>query len=377
MKIIILGDVGASDANVHAFCEAENDLFASDIQYLCSKADVVVLNLEKPLTDRVCPLGKCPPDFSAPTNTINGIKLLNPTVAALANNHIMDQQNQGLQATINVIKENEIKYVGAGNNIQEARRPIIITKKEIRVGIYACCEKEFSFATENAAGANVFDPIVTFDDVSEIKRNCDYLIVLFHAGVEDYPYPTPYQQRVCRRMCEKGADLIVCQHSHIIGCEEKYLNGTIVYGQGNFLLDDIDRESWLSGLMVNIEINKDVRNINYIPVQTINHKAIIHSDREKVLESFNKRSNEIKNLHFVRDSFSKLSEEKISDYLVKLSGKSPFIQRAFRRIGITKHYKRLYSKDVCYRMLDYLYCDSHREAIEYGLNQLIADKGEK
>ena len=152
MKILVLGDVGASTSNCQAFCNGDANLFSPEIQKMCADADIVLLNLEKPLTDVITPLGKCPPDYSAPTATINGIKLLYPTVAILANNHIMDQREQGLHSTIDVLEQNGIQYVGAGDNTEKAKRPIIIEKGEYKVGIYACCEKEFSFATECSAG---------------------------------------------------------------------------------------------------------------------------------------------------------------------------------------------------------------------------------
>ena len=192
--------------------------------------------------------------------------------------------------------------------------------------------------------------------------------------MQGYPYPTPYQQKVCRKMCEKGADLIICQHSHIIGCAEKYLNGTIIYGQGNFLLDESDDENWHSGLILEVDISRDNRAIHYIPTQTQNHKVVIHPDKNEIMNNFAKRSTDILDHQFVSNSFCKISEQKISDYLVKLSGKSKIVQKVFRRIGITKKYKKYYSKDVCNMILDYFYCDSHREAIEYGLNYIIQEK---
>ena len=76
MKIVVLGDVGASDSNHQAFLNADADLFSDEIQKLCAGADIVLLNLEKPLTDVITPLGKCPPDYYAPTGIINGIKLI-------------------------------------------------------------------------------------------------------------------------------------------------------------------------------------------------------------------------------------------------------------------------------------------------------------
>ena len=175
-------------------------------------------------------------------------------------------------------------------------------------------------------------------------------------------------------MCEKGADLVVCQHSHIIGCEEEYANGRIVYGQGNFLLDETLDESWRTGLIIEIEIDKDERIINYIPTQTKNHKVIFHPDSDSVKKAFIERSQEIEKEDKIKAQFSAFSREKISDYLVKLSGKGRTIQRIFRRIGITPYYQKLYSKSAAYRILDYLYCDSHREAIECGLEQFLKEK---
>ena len=377
MKIIIIGDVGASETNMNAFCNAENDLFSSEIQAICADADIVVLNLEKPLTDVINPLGKCPPDYYAPTDTIYGIKLLHPKAVTLANNHIMDQQEQGLQSTMNVLTQNGIQYVGAGSNLNEARKPIIIDEKGYKVGIYACCEKEFSYATETTAGANAFDPLETFDDINKLGKICDYLVVLFHGGMEMYPYPTPYQQRVCRKMCEKGADLVVCQHSHIIGCEEKCANGRIVYGQGNFLLDETSDESWNSGLIMEVTIEGNDSTVTYTPIQTRNHKTILHPDSEKIKKEFMQRTLEIEKDESVNDLFSKLSEEKISEYLLKLSGKSRLFYRILRRLGIIKYYRKLYSKDACNIILDYFYCDSHRKVIESGIESIIGDRAKE
>ncbi len=374
MRIIILGDIGASDNNEHAFCLAEKDLFSYEIQQLCADADLVMLNLEKPLTDVINPLGKCHPDFFAPIKTINGIMLLQPNVVTLSNNHIMNKREQGLQSTKEILTKNGIQYVGVGNNLDEARKPIVISIQNIRIGIYSCCEKEFSFATETTAGANVFDPLESIDDIVALRQKCDYLIVLHHGGMQDYPYPTPYQQRVCRKMCEKGADLVVCQHSHVIGCEEKYANGRIVYGQGNFLLDETLDERWRTGLIIEITVENNVSRINYIPTQTRNHKVGFHLNPDSVKKSFIERSQIIARENEVKALFSDFSKEKLSDYLIKLSGKGRTIQRILRRLGIIRYYQKLYSKSAANRILDYLYCDSHREAIEYGLEQFVKGK---
>ena len=370
MNIIILGDVGASQTNEQAFCDAEKDLFSEEIQGMCAAADAVILNLEKPLTDIASPLGKCPPDYLAPTETINGIKLLHPTAVTLANNHIMDQREQGLETTINILRENKILYVGAGRNLSEARKPIIIFEQEIRIGIYACCEKEFSAATEISAGANVFDPLESFDDIEKLKTECECLIVLYHGGMQGYPYPTPRQQKTCRKMCEKGADFVVCQHSHIIGCEEKYNDSTIIYGQGNFLLDDVDSESWRNGIILSLTIDENNRQADIIPTIVKNHKVAINHE-ESIRQSYYERSKEILDDRLVQKNYSEYCRSKLPDYLMKLSGIGSMRRKILNKLRIKDIILQKYNKEELFYILDYLYCDSHREAIEKSIEDKV------
>lgn len=139
-------------------------------------------------------------------------------------------------------------------------------------------------------------------------------------------------------------------------------------------MNDVLEESWHAGLVVEVTIGEDDSTVKYIPTQTVNHKVIIHPDSEMVRRSFFERSVEITKAGEVDRLFSMFCDDRISDYLVKLSGKRRLIQRVMRRLGITKHYKKLYSNDVLYMMLDYFYCDSHREAIEYGIGYFIQEK---
>lgn len=147
----------------------------------------------------------------------------------------------------------------------EARKPYIIELDGLKIGIYACAEHEFSIATENASGANPFDPLESLDHVQGLSDKCDYVIVLYHGGKEHYRYPSPYLQKACRKMAEKGADLVVCQHSHCIGCFEEYEKSTIIYGQGNFIFDHSESEFWQTSLLVKIVID-DGPHISYIPI---------------------------------------------------------------------------------------------------------------
>src|SRR5699024_431430 len=228
-------------------------------------ADFRLFNLEVPITDKASPISKQGPNLIAPKSTINGIKGLHPSLITLANNHILDQNEQGLFSTSNLLDKNNIHHIGAGENLNKASEPYIFQWNGNKIGVYTCAEHEFTIATENSAGANPFDPLESLDHIAKLKSKCNYVIVLYHGGKEHYRYPSPYLQKVCRKIVDKGADLVICQHSHCVGSFEEYDKGTIVYGQGNFIFNEHNNEFWNTGLLVKVD---DIFNIEYIPIKS-------------------------------------------------------------------------------------------------------------
>lgn len=367
MRILIGADVVPTESNISAFANAEiENIVDKKVKNLIDSSDFRVCNLEVPLTDKKAPIKKCGPNLIAPTSCINGIKKLGVDLFTLANNHIMDHDVQGLESTIKVLTENEIDYVGAGNNLSEAWKPYIIEQDGIKVGIYACAEHEFSIADEDYPGANPFDPLQSLDHISELKEQCDYVIVLYHGGKEYYRYPSPYLQKACRKMCDKGADLVVCQHSHCIGCEEKYNSSTIVYGQGNFIFDAKSDEYWDNALLIQVDLANKM-NVEYIPIEK--EKGIVKlSENENILKSFIDRSEHIKNLGFVEREYSKLADDRLQGYLSGIYVRSIF----FRVINKICRYrlKVKISQKKKLILINSIDCEVHRELFLKGLRNM-------
>ena len=107
--------------------------------------------------------------------------------------------------------------------------------------------------------------VYSFDHVRELRNNCDILIVLYHGGREHYRYPTPELQRVFHKFAECGADVVIAQHTHCIGCAEEYQGKTLIYGQGNFLFDNSDIEEWQTSLLVEVQYDGQV-----FPIRILN-----------------------------------------------------------------------------------------------------------
>ena len=362
ITIFIGGDIAPTKSNYSFFAEGDiNALIDDKLLSLLHSADYRIFNLEVPLTDIENPIRKDGPNLIAPVLTINGIKLLNPTILGLANNHILDQDEQGLCQTMEQLSKHEIKYVGAGKDLLNAAKPVIIEKDGIKIGIYACAENEFSIAEENRAGANPFDPLESLDHIVNLKSKCDFVIVLYHGGKEEYRYPSPYLQKVCRKIVEKGANLVICQHSHCVGAYENFNNGVIVYGQGNFLFDLTSNEFWDTSLVVKA-IFGDKMSVDFVPICK-NGKGVVlpESNRvEDILEAFNVRSKQLSIPGFIETEYEKFCTENGPFYLSTFAGFGRILRKIDGMLnGIIS--RQIYSLNKLNTLQNFVECEAHRE----------------
>lgn len=369
MELLIGADLVPTKSNIDLFnCGDINSLLGPKLWKLWKSADIRIFNLEVPLINKEYPIDKCGPNLIAPLSTINGIKALNPTLITLANNHILDHGVEGLLSTQDILRATEIAFVGAGRNISEASKPYIINYQELKIGIYSCAEHEFTIATNKSAGANPFDPLESFEHISDLKKECDYVIVLYHGGKEHYRYPSPYLQRVCRKMAQKGADLVICQHSHCIGCLERYNETSIIYGQGNFIFDLSDSEFWNTSLLIRLNI-KEGFNIEYIPI--VKEKGGIRladdSEATQILNEFYRRSDEILEDEFIEENYKAFAIENVRQYLRGFSGLGKWISRIDRKLLNDMLLRKGYNKNKLLMIQNFIECEAHRELLIEGL----------
>ena len=178
---------------------------------------------------------------------------------------------------------------------------MIITDSKIKVAVIAVCEHEYTYALPNRMGARPYDPYDTNEDIEEAKKEADYVVVLYHGGKEECRYPSPRLMKACRSMVKHGADLVLCQHSHCIGCYEEFEGGRILYGQGNFHFISKAFETredggymWNTGLLVEVDIDKNMK-IKLIPTIVDGTSVILAKGeiKDKLLNELAERSKSI------------------------------------------------------------------------------------
>ena len=373
MSIVIGADIVPLKSNFELFNSGDVlALIGKELFDILKNTDYRVFNLEVPLTDNGKPIDKNGPTLGAPTSTINGYRALGVDLLTVANNHILDQGKEGFFDTLSILDKNDIKYVGGGNNLSFASKSFVREINGKKIGFYACAEHEFSISTDKTCGANPFDPLESFDHVVKLKKECDYVIVLYHGGKEHYRYPSPNLQKICRKFIEKGANLVICQHSHCIGCKEDYQDGTIVYGQGNFIFDRNNKgEYWDTSLL--IKLNDDF-SIEYIPLVKVDGGVRLAEgeNAQEIINNFDKRSKEITIDGFIEKKYSEFANKMIEGYLFSFCGmKRTFMFRVINKLTGYRYSKWLLKKKINKKQLlalkNCIECEAHRELILKGL----------
>ena len=319
MKFVICGDVCPQGSN-EAYINGETKMLFGDIPEAVKGADRFLVNIECALTDKDTPIQKKGPNIKASPLCVNVLKEIGVTDCGIANNHIFDYGIPGVRDTVNAIKGAGFGITGFGENYDDARKNLVIEHGGKKITVIAVCEHEYCTAMENRMGARGFDPFDSLCDIADAKKESDFVIVTYHGGKEQCEYPSPRLVRACRAMVKMGADAVLCQHSHCIGCYEEYMGGHILYGQGNFhFTGRSDHPHWQTGLIASLDIQEKV-GIEFIPfyVEGLGIKLAKGEKYDEIMSAFAKRNEELKNGEWIK-GWATFCEENKEKYLGNIS----------------------------------------------------------
>lgn len=234
-KILIAGDLLPMPCNYDLFAAGDTQaLFGDRLCALFASADYRVCNFEGGFTDSDKPIEKIGPSIKAPVSTIMAIKNLGINYATLGNTHSMDYGRQGYLDTCQTLNSNGIEYFGWGENAASVKAYAEIRDGDRTIILYNTTERFENAPGEDYPGVNLYDEYRVCRELHELKRRCDFLIVLYHGGIEGTHCNSEIMRTRFRRMADNGADVVISQHTHAVGEEERYGSAYFLYGQGNF-----------------------------------------------------------------------------------------------------------------------------------------------
>lgn len=228
---------------------------------LLKDSDFNIANLECSITDDTENAEDKTFTFALPTEYVKPLKEVGFNLFTLANNHILDYGIDSMLNTIKILDENNFIHIGAGKNIEDAKKAYI---KEIDGKRYAFLSASSVLpndtwkATHDREGVfNGYDISELCDEVRNVKPFVDKVIVYMHWGRELETVSNTWQKQYARRIVDAGADLVVGAHPHMVQEIEYYKNVPIVYSLGNFIYGGTMRDTMLVTATFDYSLDKN------------------------------------------------------------------------------------------------------------------------
>ncbi|MEW6457956.1 MAG: CapA family protein [Bacillota bacterium] len=237
------------------------------VRHLFADADYSIANLETRLAGAHrgysgYPRFNCPADL-APEMRDVGLDMF-----LTANNHSLDQDVEGVLATIRHLEAAGLDHIGTYASREDRERPFIKELRGIRVGImnYTESTNGLPVPPDKPYLVNIIDRGALQEEITRLKEaEADIIIACLHFGVEYSRYPTKDQRGLVEFLFNSGVDIVLGSHPHVVqpthtrtvlkeGVPRKKF---AAYSLGNFISNQRWRYSD-SGLLVRLTIKKDL-----------------------------------------------------------------------------------------------------------------------
>ena len=249
-----------------------------DMIDLLKGADLIIINLENAIARSGKPWSKTPKVFfyRSDPKAIHVLKAAGVDYVTLANNHVLDYDEDAFIETLHHLEKNKILYAGAGRDIGEASRPAFLEAKGIRIAIIAFTDNMPEWeATETNPGVNYIE--VSVDEknfgrlrksIEDVKNKSDLVIISAHWGPNMMQRPSKAFKEFAHAVIDAGADIFHGHSAHIFQGIEIYRGRLIMYDTGDFVDDyavDEDLRNDQTFLFLITLSKKGIEKIELIP----------------------------------------------------------------------------------------------------------------
>jgi poly-gamma-glutamate capsule biosynthesis protein CapA/YwtB (metallophosphatase superfamily) len=183
--------------------------------------DVSIVNLECPLDVRDSKarvkmgMGA---NFNAPAEALNFLSSIKTTIIGIANNHIYDYGEEGLELTKQSIFARGMTPLGCGRTLLDAPEVFVWeSPMRTKIAFWAAARGLSENARRSASGVEAATRKRASDALAEMTRQgADLRIALIHAGLEHTNRPDPDDVAFMDSLAELGFDVVAAAHSHRI-----------------------------------------------------------------------------------------------------------------------------------------------------------------
>lgn len=291
VTMIFGGDVLLSDYHLSLY-DQNNSSITSIVgtpllEYMRS-GDIFMVNQEFPFSNR----GEKHKDkqytFRIDPSRVNMMNELGIDIVTLANNHVLDYGEDALLDSIDILNREQIRLVGAGSDINSAKKPVVYDIGGKKIAYLAASRvipvPEWNATTHKAGLLTTYDPSILLEEIKQAKSSNDYVVVYVHWGIEREEYPEDYQRNLGKQYIDAGADLVIGSHPHVLQGIEYYNGKPIVYSLGNYIFNS----RTYSTMLIEAKVDKDNElTLSIIPCHSENGR-ITYEKEELWIEFYKK-----------------------------------------------------------------------------------------
>ncbi|MEI8096490.1 MAG: CapA family protein [Candidatus Moraniibacteriota bacterium] len=228
------------------------DFILSSLHDTFSSVDMVVANLEGPITDNASisetsAMGEAKNYmFTFPTSTANFLKREHIDIVNIGNNHILNFKSDGAEQTKKYLAESAVDYFGS---------PL---EGDVRTLIKNINGTTIAFVNYNQFVFGAKEKVLS--DITSVQGKADFVVLYTHWGKE-YESVLPGVKDLAHEFIDVGVDIIIGSHPHVVQEKEIYKGKHIYYSLGNFIFDQYFRPDTQKGLLVRVIFDPSTHSI--------------------------------------------------------------------------------------------------------------------
>ncbi len=273
VTISFAGDISFAEgyANMSHYHSSGNDItkcILPEVIEVMDSADIMMLNNEFTYSTRGAPLSGKTFTFRAMPQMAQNLSRLSVDLVSLANNHVYDYGETALLDTMDTLDQYGIPYVGAGRNLEEAKKIVYFQSGGLRIAFVSATQVERSYvftkeATDQIPGVlRTFQPDTFQEVIRKAEETSDFVVVYVHWGTEGTNYFEGDQQLLGYQYIDAGADLVIGAHPHCLQGIEYYKGVPIVYSLGNYWFNSKTLDTGL----VEADVGEDgLKELRFVP----------------------------------------------------------------------------------------------------------------
>jgi poly-gamma-glutamate synthesis protein (capsule biosynthesis protein) len=215
-----------------------------------SELDGLLINLECCLSTRGRPWQRTERAFhfrADPDWAVPALRRVGVDCCALANNHVLDFEEEALVDTLDNLDDANVAHAGAGRTRERAFEPAVVDVGDLTVAFVSVTDNTPEYAASATSPGTAYVDIDVDDEETRTRvvealdrardADPDLLVASLHWGPNMVEEPPRSFRTFARWLVDEGVDVVHGHSAHVFQGVEVYRGRPILYDTGHFVDD--------------------------------------------------------------------------------------------------------------------------------------------